>query len=128
MVQYLLLARSMGYTKPLSVPSDVLARLYRPHVPVKIDDPPATKPAVRTVTKVSGSPVFLRWSDVEARIGHMARSTRDAKEKAGEFPRRVQFGPRRIVWVAAEIEQWQQAKIAERDRLRAEAARRRAFL
>lgn len=128
MVQYLLFARSMGYTKPLNVPSDVLERLYRTHAPVKMADPPAAKPAVRTVREVSGSPVFLRWSDVVARIGHMARSTRDAKEKAGEFPRRVQFGPRRIVWIAAEIEQWQQAKIAERDRLRAQAARRRAFL
>ena len=36
-------------------------------------------------------------------------------EKRGLFPRRVQVGPNRVAWLLSEIEQWVEARIAERD-------------
>ena len=39
----------------------------------------------------------------------------DREEKAGRFPKRVRISQNRVGWVASEIEDWLQQKIAERD-------------
>ncbi|MEW9921339.1 helix-turn-helix transcriptional regulator [Marimonas sp. MJW-29] len=36
-------------------------------------------------------------------------------EKAGLFPKRVQLGPNRVGWVEAEVLEWLQARLANRD-------------
>ena len=35
-------------------------------------------------------------------------------EKAGDFPRRVHLGKRRVVWIEAEINDWISTKMKER--------------
>ena len=37
----------------------------------------------------------------------------------GQFPRPIRLSERRVAWLRSELVQWQQAKIAERDRKRA---------
>ncbi len=39
----------------------------------------------------------------------------DRKEKAGQFPTRVRLGQNRVAWVEAEVDQWIEARIFERD-------------
>ena len=36
-------------------------------------------------------------------------------EKAGEFPLRVHLGANRVAWVEAEIDDWIESKLKERD-------------
>ena len=36
-------------------------------------------------------------------------------EKAGKFPRRIQLGPNRVGWLAAEVDAWLNERIALRD-------------
>ena len=36
-------------------------------------------------------------------------------EKAGEFPLRVHLGANRVAWVEAEINEWIESKLKERD-------------
>jgi prophage regulatory protein len=36
-------------------------------------------------------------------------------EVAGQFPKRVQLGACRVAWVAEEVEQWIEVRIARRD-------------
>ena len=36
-------------------------------------------------------------------------------EKAGKFPRRIQLGPNRVGWLAAEVDAWLNERIAQRD-------------
>lgn len=38
-------------------------------------------------------------------------------EKAGKFPKRVNLGLNRVAWVEEEINEWIEARIAERDAL-----------
>lgn len=60
----------------------------------------------------------IKYSDV-----HIARL-----EKAKRFPRHVALGGNRKVWVEAEIDQWLQERIAERDNPDATSpARRRGW-
>lgn len=33
------------------------------------------------------------------------------REKAGEFPKRMKIGPKRVAWVGSEIEEWVQKTI-----------------
>lgn len=37
-------------------------------------------------------------------------------EKAGEFPKRLQLGQNRVAWILAEVEEWIDQRIANRDR------------
>ncbi|MEM8971885.1 MAG: AlpA family phage regulatory protein [Pseudomonadota bacterium] len=37
-------------------------------------------------------------------------------EKAGQFPKRLQLGQNRVAWILAEIEEWIDQRIAQRDR------------
>lgn len=55
---------------------------------------------------------FLTAKQVCERIG-LSRTTVYRMELAGEFPKSVPLSPCRVVWVEAEIEAWQQQKIAE---------------
>jgi prophage regulatory protein len=36
-------------------------------------------------------------------------------EKAGQFPRRVQLGPNRVGWVEAEVLDWLELRLANRE-------------
>lgn len=36
-------------------------------------------------------------------------------EKAGQFPQRVQLGPNRVGWVEAEVLDWLEARLANRE-------------
>lgn len=36
-------------------------------------------------------------------------------EAAGQFPRRIRLGGNRVVWLLSEIEEWLDARIAQRD-------------
>ena len=36
-------------------------------------------------------------------------------EKAGQFPKRLQLGQNRVAWMLAEVEDWIEQRIAQRD-------------
>lgn len=60
-------------------------------------------------------PALLRRPAVKARFGIRADSTLYEWMAAGVFPKPIKIGPRAVAWVAAELEAWEQARIAERD-------------
>jgi predicted DNA-binding transcriptional regulator AlpA len=62
---------------------------------------------------------ILSIAQVEKRVG-LARETFQRMELRGEFPERLLLSPRRIGWLASEIEGW----IVERARQRDEAVKR----
>ena len=57
---------------------------------------------------------FIRLPEVIARTGYR-RTAIYEKIAAGIFPIPVKLGPRAIAWVSEEIENWMDARIAERD-------------
>jgi prophage regulatory protein len=58
---------------------------------------------------------FLRAEDV-TRITGIPRSTRYELIERGEFPKPIKLSERMVAWSAAEIADWQQQRIAKRDR------------
>ena len=62
--------------------------------------------------KVSTGERFIRLRQVQAKTG-IARATIYQKIKDGKFPEQVNVGPRCVVWVESEIEQWMQSRILE---------------
>ena len=58
---------------------------------------------------------ILRRHDVEKLTG-LARSTIYAKISSGEFPKPVKITGRSVGWLETEINNWQKACIANRDR------------
>ena len=63
---------------------------------------------------------FLRIPDVQ-RLTGLPRATIYEMVSKGRFPKQVRLSPRAVGWIEAEILEWQQARIAERDN-RMEAA------
>jgi prophage regulatory protein len=59
---------------------------------------------------------FLRLDDV-TRITGVPRSTIYDLIKRGQFPEQIKLSERMVAWSAAEIADWQQQRIAKRDRL-----------
>jgi prophage regulatory protein len=57
---------------------------------------------------------FLRDRQVTAATG-IPRSTRYELIDKGEFPRPIRLSSRTVAWSAAEIAEWQQQRITERD-------------
>ena len=57
---------------------------------------------------------FLREREVKQKTG-IPRSQRYRMMASGEFPRPVKISERCVAWSAAEIEKWQQERIARRD-------------
>lgn len=57
---------------------------------------------------------LLRLPQVRERTG-LSRSTVYRLQENGEFPRSVALGPRSVAWVAREIDQWIEDRIAKRD-------------
>lgn len=41
----------------------------------------------------------------------------DRLEAQGRFPKRVRLGQQRVAWLESEVQDWIQAKVAERDAL-----------
>ena len=64
---------------------------------------------------------FLRIGDVVRATG-LPQSTIYEMVSKGTFPKQVRLSPRAVGWVAAEILDWQSARIAERDGVVMEAA------
>jgi prophage regulatory protein len=63
---------------------------------------------------------FLRLPEVKRRTG-LSRSTIYEGMANGTFPSNVPLGPQGRGWVDKEIDEWQQARIAERDDVAADA-------
>jgi prophage regulatory protein len=57
---------------------------------------------------------FLRLPQVRERTG-LSRSTIYKLQESGDFPKSVALGPRSVAWVATEIDQWIEDRIARRD-------------
>ena len=49
--------------------------------------------------------LLLRWPEI-AKLTKLSRSTVDRLEKTGQFPKRVNIGPRAIAWKRGDIEGW----------------------
>jgi prophage regulatory protein len=58
--------------------------------------------------------IFLRGKDV-TRVTGLSRSMRYRLIDLGEFPQPIKISERCVAWSAAEIERWQQERIAERN-------------
>ncbi|MBV5326503.1 MAG: AlpA family phage regulatory protein [Chlorobium sp.] len=58
---------------------------------------------------------FLPLDKVEQKT-NLSKSTIRRMEIAGNFPRRHRISPRRIVWLAADIEAWIQEKVGANTR------------
>ena len=61
---------------------------------------------------------FLRRSEVEARTGIPTSTIYEMMAK-GEFPRPVRLSPRIVGWIESEIVDWQNKRIAARDKVAA---------
>lgn len=57
---------------------------------------------------------LLRLPQVRERTG-LSRSAIYKLQESGEFPKSVALGPRSVAWVAREIDQWIEGRIAKRD-------------
>lgn len=57
---------------------------------------------------------LLRRPEVERATG-LSRSRIYQLMDDGKFPRPVEIGPRAVAWVEAEVAEWNNARIAERD-------------
>ena len=64
---------------------------------------------------------ILRLREVKARTGRCT-SAIYADMRAGTFPRPIPLGPQSRGWLETEINDWIMARVAERDRARAESA------
>ena len=58
---------------------------------------------------------LLPWSEVERRVPY-TRQHLSRLENENLFPRRVQVGGNRVAWVEAEVDDWIEARAAERGR------------
>lgn len=54
-------------------------------------------------------PRFMDWREVHVRT-RLSRSTIDRLEARGDFPQRIQITERKVVWSAAEVEEWMKAR------------------
>jgi prophage regulatory protein len=57
---------------------------------------------------------FIRRKTVEQKTG-LGRAQIYENMARGTFPRPVRIGERAVAWVEAEIDEWQKARVAERD-------------
>jgi len=57
---------------------------------------------------------FLRDEEVRRRTG-LSRSQRDLLEAQEKFPRRVPLSERAVGWIAEEVDDWVNARVAMRD-------------
>lgn len=57
---------------------------------------------------------ILRLPEVERRTGYK-KSAIYQKMNAGEFPQKVQLGPRAIGWAESQVDGWVQARITGRN-------------
>ena len=57
---------------------------------------------------------FIRLPEVISRTGYR-RTAIYEKMAEGSFPSPVKLGPRAVAWVSVEIEEWMEARVAERD-------------
>ena len=65
---------------------------------------------------------LLSLPDLEAKGVSYSRAHIDRLREAQRFPAPIILGENRNAWVEEEIDQWIEARIAERDSARAEAA------
>jgi len=57
---------------------------------------------------------LLRRKTVEARTG-LARSTLYQMMQTGHFPKPVRIGGRAVAWLESDIDEWIEARLAERE-------------
>ena len=57
---------------------------------------------------------FIRLPEVISRTGYKRTSIYE-KIAEGTFPAPIKLGPRAVAWVSEEIEEWMDARVAERD-------------
>ncbi|MBP2291013.1 helix-turn-helix transcriptional regulator [Azospirillum rugosum] len=58
---------------------------------------------------------FLRFPEVQARVGGYTRVHIDRLEKQGKFPKRVKIGANAVGWAENEIDAWMKEKMVERE-------------
>lgn len=57
---------------------------------------------------------YLRLPEVMQRTG-LSRWTLGRMEQEGAFPKSIKMGKRAIAWSLAELDEWEQRRLAERD-------------
>ena len=57
---------------------------------------------------------FIRLPEVINRIGYKRTSIYEQISE-GTFPAPIKLGPRAVAWVSEEIEEWMDARVAERN-------------
>lgn len=61
---------------------------------------------------------FIRGKQLKAKDG-LAVSTRYKLISEGRYPKPVPLGPRMVAWIEDEVDAWQAARKAERDKAKA---------
>ena len=56
---------------------------------------------------------ILRKGPVREKTG-LSSATIDRKERAGDFPARVQLGEKAVGWLESEVDTWIEKRVAER--------------
>jgi prophage regulatory protein len=77
---------------------------------------PTTEIEIKGDEKNTGAPVrrFLRLHEVKLATG-LGHATIYEWMARGDFPKPVPLGGRRVGWIDAEIAEWQNQRIADRD-------------
>lgn len=68
-----------------------------------------------TQSHVATHRVVVRLPAVQRRVG-LTESTIYERMAAGLFPRPIKIGPRAVGWIESEIDDWIEARMAERQR------------
>ena len=55
----------------------------------------------------------LRFPDLKKKVP-LSRPQVDRLEAAGDFPKRIQLGPKSVAWVEDEVDEWIAARAARR--------------
>jgi prophage regulatory protein len=75
------------------------------------------------MTNDPASPIVFRAPAVCVLFGLNSREQLDGLVNDGEFPKPIKIGKRAVAWLDAELKQWLEQRIAERDGRAAEGAR-----
>jgi prophage regulatory protein len=74
------------------------------------------------MTNDPASPILFRAPAVCVLLGLNSREQLDGLVNDGEFPKPIKIGKRAVAWLDAELKQWLEQRIAERDGRAAEGA------
>lgn len=56
----------------------------------------------------------LRYPELKSRKVPLSKPQIDRLEAAGDFPKRIQLGPKSVAWIEDEVDEWLRGRAARR--------------